>query len=141
MHVAFQQWVFEEAAGLPGLYTIANKFTLSSDSTTTLYITAEPNTSSSRIEVHLSQKISDPSGQFSPQQLFRFVPVIGQQNSSFVQNYQSSGLVFDIENYETKHPITLFRPIMDSTAQKYAVDPTFGPLTSSSQTSIEETED
>ena len=140
MHVAFQEWVFEEAADLPGLYTIANKYTVSSDSVTPLYITAEPNPTS-RTAVHLSPKISDPTGQFSLRQLWRFVPVIGRKNSSYVQNYQSSGYVFDIENFDTTHPITLIPPI-DSAAQRYAVDPTFGP-TSSIQASIEqlETED
>ena len=137
MHVAFQQWVFEEAAGLPGLYTIANKYTLSSDSITPLYITANLNPTT-RTAVHLYPKISDTTGQFSLQQLWRFVPLIGQQNSSYVQNYQSSGRVFDIENFDTSNPITLIAPI-NSGAQKYSVDPTFGP-TSSSQASIEELE-
>ena len=136
MYTDFQEWYFEEAAGLPGLYTIANVYTLSSDSITTLYITADLNPTS-RTEVHLLPKIVDPSGQFSLRQLWRFIPLPGQKNSSYVQNYQSLGKVFDIENYDTSNPITLIAPI-NSGAQMYAVDPSYGP-TSSSHASLEQT--
>ena len=126
--IGYQQWVFEEAAGLPGLYTIANKYTMDTE-TVTLYITTDVNPTT-RGQVYLLPKISDASGQFSKQQLWRFVPIINVGYSSYVQNYQHSGLVFDIEDYNIEKPVTVFRPLSDSLSQRYAADPTYGPTSS-----------
>lgn len=126
--IGYQQWVFEQAAGLPGLYTIANQYTTDPD-LVTLYITTDVNPTI-RGQVYLSPKISDASGQFSKQQLWRLNPIISSGYSSYVQNYQHSGLVFDIYNYDVSYPVTVFRPLSDSLSQRYAVDPTYGPTSS-----------